>query len=135
MKRLWVDANVLLRFLTGEPEGLAERSARLMRRAESGEVRLVLSPLVVAEIVWVLKSFYGPSYADIARVVVPLLSADGIEIDQREIMIQAIELARDKNVDFLDAVLALQAVRNGETVCNFDKTDFKRLPAPWISPE
>jgi predicted nucleic acid-binding protein len=135
MKRLWVDANVLLRFLTGEPEGMAERSARLMQRAEAGEVRLVLSPLVVAEIVWVLKSFYGHSYVDIARVVVPLLSADGVEIDQREVMIQAIELARDKNVDFLDAVLALQAVRNGETVCTFDKTDFKRLPAPWISPE
>lgn len=135
MKRLWVDANVLLRFLTGEPEGLAERSARLMRRAEAGDVRLVLSPLVVAEIVWVLKSFYGHSYTEIARVVVPLLSADGVEVDQREVLIQAIELARDKNVDFLDAVLALQAVRNGETVCTFDKADFKRLPATWISPE
>lgn len=135
MRRLWVDANVLLRFLTGEPEGMAERSARLMRRAEAGEVRLVLSPLVVAEIVWVLKSFYGHSYAEIARVVIPLLSADGIEIEQRELMIQAIELARDKNVDFLDAVLALQAVRHHETVCTFDKADFKRLPAPWTSPE
>ncbi|RPH56265.1 type II toxin-antitoxin system VapC family toxin [bacterium] len=135
MKRLWVDANVLLRFLTGEPEGLAERSARLMRRAEAGEIRLVLSPLVVAEIVWVLKSFYGHSYTEIARVVVPLLSADGVEVEQREVMIQALELARDKNVDFLDAVLALQAERNGETVCTFDKADFKRLPATWISPD
>jgi predicted nucleic acid-binding protein len=135
VKRLRVDANVLLRFLTGEPEPMAERSARLMRRAEAGEILLILSPLIVAEIVWVLKSFYGHSCADIAGALVPLLSADGIEVEEREIMIRAIELARDKNVDFVDAVLALQAVRSGETVCTFDKTDFKRLPAAWTTPE
>lgn len=135
MKRLRTDANVLLRFLTGEPKNLAERSARLMRRAETGEILLLLSSLVVAEMVWVLKSFYHHSYADIARVLIPLLSADGIEVEDREIMIRALELARDKNVDFVDAVLALQAVRNGETVCTFDKTDFKRLPAQWTTPE
>lgn len=85
--------------------------------------------------VWVLKSFYGHSYADIAGVLVPLLSADGLDVEQREIMIRAIELARDKNVEFVDAVLALQAVQSGETVSTFDKTDFKRLPAAWTTPE
>lgn len=135
MKRLRVDANVLLRFLTGEPEDMAQRSAGLMRSAEAGEVLLILSPLVVAEIVWVLKSFYGHSYRDIAEVIVPLLSADGIEVAEREILIGAIELARDKNVDFADAVLALEAVQAGETVCTFDAKDFKRLPATWMSPQ
>jgi predicted nucleic-acid-binding protein len=135
VKRLRVDANVLLRFLTGDPEALAERAARLVHRAEAGEVLLLLSPLVIAEMIWVLKSFYQHSYADIARVMIPLLSADGIEVEEREIMIRAIELARDKNVDFVDAVLALQAVRDSEIVCTFDKTDFKRLPAQWTTPE
>jgi predicted nucleic acid-binding protein len=69
VRRLWVDANVVVRFLTGEPAAL----------------------------------------------------------------IQAIELARTKNVDFVDAVLALQAVRSGESVCTFDQ-DFKRLPAQGMSP-
>jgi predicted nucleic-acid-binding protein len=135
VKRLRVDANVLLRFLTGEPEDLAERAAGLMRSAEAGEVLLILSPLVVAEIVWVLKSFYRHSFWDIAEVLVPLLSADGIEVAEREILIGAIELARDHNVDFVDAVLALEAVRDGETVCTFDAKDFKRLPAKWMSPQ
>lgn len=135
MKRLRVDANVLLRFLTGEPKDLAERAARLMVRAERGEVVLVLSPLVVAEMVWVLKSFYHRSYEEIAEVLVPLLSAAGLEAEDREMLIEALELTRKRNVDFLDAVLALQAVRKSETVCTFDKTDFKRLPAEWISPD
>jgi predicted nucleic-acid-binding protein len=106
-----------------------------MVRAEQGEVLLVLSPLVVAELVWVLKSFYRHSYEDIAQVLLPLFSADGLEVEDRETMIRAIELARDRNVDFIDAVTSLQAARYGETVCTFDETDFKRLPGAWISPE
>jgi len=133
--RLRVDANVLLRFLTGEPESMAERASRLVRRAEAGEVLLILSPLVVAEMVWVLKSFYRRSAAEIAHVLVPLLSADGLEVQDREVLTGALELARDKNVDFADAVLALEAVRSGETVCSFDETDFRRLPAIWLPPD
>ena len=133
MTRLWVDANVLLRFLTGEPKELAGNAASLMGRAESGEVTLVVSPLVVAEVVWVLKSFYRHSLEDIAGVLVPLMSADGVEVEDRETLAQAIELARDKNVDFVDAALALHAARRGEPVCSFDG-DFKRLPVQWITP-
>lgn len=132
--RLWVDANVVLRFLMRNPEEQAERAAKLMSRAERGEVTLVLSTLVVAEIFWVLKSFYRHSLADIARVLVPLLSADGIESEDRERMIQAIELARDKNVDLVDAVLALQAAERDEPVCTFDESDFSRLPVSWRVP-
>ena len=134
MKRLWVDANVLLRFLTGDPKDMAAKAAGLMLRAEQGEILLVVSPLTVAEVVWVLKSVYRYSLAEITEVVVPLLSADGVFVEERELLIRALDLARDKNVDFADAVLALQAARRDEAVCTFDVTDFKKLPASWTSP-
>ena len=69
MTVFWVDANVLLRFLTGEPPQLAERALRLIQRAEQGEITLRLSPIVVAEVVWVLSSFYRYSRAQIAEVL------------------------------------------------------------------
>ena len=34
MTELWVDANIMLRLLTGDPPDLAERSLRLAERAE-----------------------------------------------------------------------------------------------------
>jgi predicted nucleic-acid-binding protein len=92
-----------------------------------------VSSLVIAEVIWVLKSFYRHSLEDIAGVLVPLMSADGLEVEDREILIQAVELARDENVDFVDAMLALQAARRSEPVCSFDG-DFKRLPVQWMSP-
>jgi len=36
---------------------MAKRSARLMAQAERGEVSLYVSLLVVAEVIWALKSF------------------------------------------------------------------------------
>ena len=113
---------------------MAAKAAGLMLRAEQGEILLVVSPLTVAEVVWVLKSVYRYSLAEITEAVVPLLSADGVFVEERELLIRALDLARDKNVDFADAVLALQAARRDEAVCTFDVTDFKKLPASWTSP-
>jgi predicted nucleic acid-binding protein len=135
MTRLWLDANVILRFLTGDPEALAQRAARLMTKAENGEVILFIAPLVLAEVIWVLKSFYRYPMTDIATTMLAFLAADGIETDEPELVILAVELARDRNVDFIDAYLAVQAARRDETVCTFDETDFKRLPVVWLTPE
>jgi predicted nucleic acid-binding protein len=134
MDTLWLDANVVLRFLTGDPPDLAERAARLMARADRGEVALYLSDLVLAEVVWVLGSFYRRTMAETAEVLVDLVSADGIKVDDRQATIRALELARDLNVDYIDAVLALDAAQADATVCTFDATDFKRLPARWMRP-
>jgi predicted nucleic acid-binding protein len=75
--RLWLDANVILRFLTKDPPEMAERSARLMAKAERGEVSLYIPLLVLAEVIWVLKSFYRYSMTAIAHVIIPLVSAPG----------------------------------------------------------
>jgi predicted nucleic acid-binding protein len=131
---MWIDANVLLRFLTGEPRDQAERARRLMERAEEGEVELYASELVLAEVIWVLSSFYRYSMAEIADVIVALVSAPGLRVEDRETTIRAVELSRDQNVDYIDAMLALQAAAHGEAVCTFDKSDFKRLPVEWQSP-
>lgn len=135
MSRLWVDANIILRFITKDPEEMAERAARLMVQAEAGEVSLYIAPLVLAEIVWVLKSFYQYAMAEIAEVLITLVTASGIEVDNRELTIRALESSRDLNVDYIDAYLAHQAAASGERVCTFDTTDFRRLPVDWITPD
>ena len=57
-ERQWVDANVIVRFLTKDSPDLSPRSLQLFRRAADGELVLRVTPLVVAEVVWVLGSFY-----------------------------------------------------------------------------
>jgi hypothetical protein len=57
-----------------------------------------------------------------------------IEVDNRELIIRTVELARDRNVDFANAYLALLAAERGEMVCAFDESGFRRLPVEWMVP-
>lgn len=122
----WVDANVLLRFLTGEPEDMAGRAANLLERAQRRELGLRVHAIVVAEVVWVLQSFYGYSRTEISGTLIPLLEEHGLRVEERRAVIRALAgMARD-NVDFADSLLAERARMRGEGVASFDR-DFKRL--------
>jgi predicted nucleic-acid-binding protein len=134
MTNLWVDANVLLRLITNDPTDLAERATQLALRAEQGEVTLRVSPLVVAEIVWVLNSFYKYSRAQVTETLIPLLTSEGILLAQSAQVIAALEQMASVNVDFIDAYLAEVSRREGEAVVSFDR-DFKRLNTSWVEPE
>jgi predicted nucleic acid-binding protein len=130
---LWLDANVLLRYLTDDPPLMAEQAAALLARAERGEVLLRVSPLVVAEVVWVMLSFYRHPKAQVAEVLISLLRADGLRADDGRQVIGALEAMAALNVDFVDAYLAEVARARGEAVCSFEQ-DFARLDVDWVSP-
>lgn len=55
----FADTNLFLRFLTQEPTDQAQAAERVLQRAAAGELVLVTTPLVFAELAWTLKSFYG----------------------------------------------------------------------------
>jgi predicted nucleic-acid-binding protein len=74
-----------------------------MAKAERGEGSLYISPLVLAEIIGVLDLFARYAMTAIAHVIISLVSAPGIEVDHRELIVRTVELARDRNVDFADA--------------------------------
>ncbi|HEY9707591.1 MAG TPA: type II toxin-antitoxin system VapC family toxin [Oculatellaceae cyanobacterium] len=134
MSELWLDTNILLRLITREPPDQAERALRLAEQAERGEVTLKLSPLVVAEMVYVLSSFYRYSRAEITQVLLPLVSAQGVDLQEADLVVAALESMARANVDFVDAFLAETARRQGEAVVSFDR-DFRRLGVAWIEPE
>ena len=129
----WLDANVLLRFLTGAPPDLAERVARILEEAQQGNVSLRVHPVVVAETVWVLESFYGYSKADISRVLIPLLEQPSLRVEGARSVIEALEAIAESNVDFADALLAASARSRGEGVASFNR-DFRKLDVEWREP-
>lgn len=133
MNELWVDANVLLRLITGDPPEMAQRALRLVEQAELGEVTIRLSPLVVAEMVWVLASFYRYPRTQIAEVLLPLVSARGVSLEEAEQVVAALDRMATANVDFIDAFLAETARCRGGAVASFDR-DFSRLGVDWVEP-
>jgi len=116
----YVDANVLLRFLVGDPPEMAEKTTVLMKAVERGETTLVVDDIIVAEVVWVLSSFYRHKAQEISTTLFELLSQDGIEVD--DAVLSALALYGNKGVDFVDALLATRMQRRGAgRVFSFDR--------------
>jgi predicted nucleic acid-binding protein len=121
MKRAFVDANVILRYFTKDPPDMAEASLKTFSAAQDGHMRLIITPIIVAEVVWVLESFYGYSKETIAVTITQFLYSDGLEVIDLNILIQALSVYHEKNIDFADALLAVSALSHGPTrIYSFD---------------
>ena len=132
MTTAWLDTNVVVRFLTQQPPPLARRAERLLAKAQAGEIALRLTPIVAAEIVWVLTTVYGREPAEVATALSALVRADGIVAEQHDTVLAALDLMRDQRIAFPDAFIAMAARQANEPVCAFD-SDFKRLGVQILS--
>ena len=128
MNKTYIDSNVILRYLTQDPPKMAEKALRLFTEAKKGRLSLLITPLTVAEVVWVLESYYGHSKKDISETLTQFLLCDGLEIESLDLMMGSLNLYQEKNIDFADAILASQALRKGPpSIYSFDH-HFNRIP-------
>lgn len=82
---------------------------------------MIVDDIVIAEVVWVLQSFYHHPVVDIAAVLRDFLLQDGIQAEEKTTLIQALTLYETKNVDFADALIAARMQERGiERVFSFD---------------
>ena len=100
---VFVDANVFLRYLTNDIPEQADAVDAFLDRAASGEIRLVTSVLVVAEVVWTLGSFYKRTKEQVRDAVLALCHTPGLTVEDADGLVQAAEWHAEKNVDFADA--------------------------------
>lgn len=131
---VWVDANVMLRYLLRDNEDMFNQAESLIKGAEAGDIRIRLASLTVAEMVWVLDSFYNLDRDRLVETLTSLITADGVVTDEKELMLKALADYHANNVDFIDAYLATRADFSGDPVATFDKKHFKRLRAKLYFP-
>ena len=55
-----IDTNLLVRYLINDDQKKADAVDNLLDRAIKGELKIVVPSVVIAELVWVLESFYQP---------------------------------------------------------------------------
>ncbi|MEO6202559.1 MAG: type II toxin-antitoxin system VapC family toxin [Nitrospirales bacterium] len=103
MTKFVVDTNVLLRFLTNADPVKAKRAETLFRQATKYQIQLIISLLVIAEIVWTLESFYHLGKTDIASKVETILNTPNLLCPEAEIIVMALDLYVQGNMDFIDA--------------------------------
>lgn len=120
-QRYLVDTNVLLRFLSGQPVKQAEAARRLFETAAAGEATLEVSPVIVAETLYTLISFYEVDRRLAAEKVLALLRRRGIKVRDADQVFGALRRLQLANVGFADAYLAAGAAEEGIPVASFDR--------------
>ena len=127
MARLLLDTNVIIRFLTGDHPTHSPRSRNLFVGAAKGDVTLVLTDLALAETAWVLESFYSLDRAEITAALKGIVESTGIEVQDKRILLSALQNFAETNVNFVDAYHAAVASAKSIGIVSFDR-DFDQFP-------
>ncbi len=120
----FVDANILVRHLTGDPPGQAKRATSFLRSAES----LILVDLVLAEVVYVLESVYAVERERVAELVRAIVGFPAIVVPDYALLLRALEIYEQYRIHFAESYLAACAEVSGVgVVASFDR-DIDRVP-------
>ncbi len=115
----FIDTNVLVRHLTGDPAELAARATAYL----GSERELFLADLVAAETVYVLESFYDAPRDEIAEALRSLVAFDSIVCVDPALLLRAIEVYETDRIDFAEAYLVACAESTGVgKVASFDRS-------------
>lgn len=125
---VFADTNLFLRFLTNDVPDQAKAVQQLLLQAAQGEVSLITTSLVIAEIVWTLESFYKETKENIQKLILSFLNTPGLNVDNGDLIVTALRWYVDKNIDFIDAYhAAWMEIHEITSIYTFDQNHFDRL--------
>ena len=115
----FVDTNILIRHLTGDPPGQATRATRFLAEADE----LFLPDLILAEVAYVLESFYEAPRPQVAASLRAVLAFPPITVVDADLAQRAVEVYDIHRLDFAEAYLVACAERSGiGVVASFDRS-------------
>ncbi len=114
----FVDTNVLIRHLTGDPPAQARLATRYLEQAD----QLLLPDLILAEVAYVMESYYQVGRLQVAETLRAILAFRAIRVVDGTLLQRAVELYEVHGLDFADAYLVACAERTGvRVVASFDR--------------
>jgi predicted nucleic acid-binding protein len=120
----FVDSNVLVRHLTGDPPDQAKRATQFLRGGDG----LILVDLVVAEVVYVLESVYEVERVRVAELVRAIVGFPAVAVPDEALLLRALEVYEQYRIHFAESYLAACAELSGVgVVASFDR-DIDRVP-------
>ncbi len=120
----FIDTNILIRHLTGDPPELAARATTFLEEADE----LLLPDLIVAEIVYVLESFYEVPVGEVASLVRSVMAFDAIRTLDSALLLRSLEVYSTHRIDFAQAYLVASAESSDlRDIFSFDRS-IDRVP-------
>ena len=109
----FLDTNIFIRFLTDDVPEKVDACEEIFKKAVEKQETLFTTELVIAEIVWVLESFYELPKNEIQNKVEKILNTPNLICPHKDLILSALILYSEKNIDYIDAYNALILKENG----------------------
>lgn len=103
MQGIFLDTNILLRYLTKDDEQKARSAFDLLIKVEQGEKKVITSSLVIFETIFTLQRFYRVPREQIRELILPIISLRGLHLAGKNVYYQAFEFYVTRNISFADA--------------------------------
>jgi predicted nucleic-acid-binding protein len=115
----FVDTNVLVRHLIGDPPKMAARATAYLQK----ESELLVADLIVAETIYVLESFYEVARPEISEAMRALIVMESVSVVDAPLLLRAVEIYEYDRLDFAEAYLIASAESTGVMqVASFDRS-------------
>ena len=99
----FIDTNIFIRFLTNDIPEKADACENLFREAAKKNESFFTTEMVIAEIIWVLESYYELPKKEVQEMVEKILITPFLFCPQKDLILNALSLYGDKNIDYIDA--------------------------------
>jgi len=133
--KVFVDSNIFLRYLLKDDEKQFAQAEAWIERAHRGELTLMVGPPVFFEIAWTLKRCKFKK-EEIIKALASLLATPNLIVSDREVAMEAVEIARETGVDFSDCYVAASARHGGaDCIVTFNRRHFVDLSVRLASLE
>ena len=119
-----LDTNVLVRYLTQDDVAQARKADALIAEAAASRDRCVIGPVVLCELVWVLRDAYETPKDELVTTLERILATQQFEILEKDRVREALEAYRMGRADFADCVIG---VTNQAAGCSETATFDRRL--------
>ena len=118
----FLDTNVILRYLTWDDSEKAKKVEGLFKRIAKGEESLYTTILVINEVMWALEKSYKLPKSEIIDYTKHILNTPNLHLEDKELLLEAINLYELENIDFIDAYNAIFMETKGiNSIYSYDK--------------
>ena len=121
MRKYYVDSNFFLRFILKDNLNQWRTANDYFKEAKLEKAKLVFLTETIIEIEYVLRKVYKLSRKIISKYLLTLISISYFEINDRELLRNALLYYVKKNIDFVDIIIFLKARSENAEVLTFDK--------------
>lgn len=126
MKQFLLDTNVILRYLTNDIPSQAEKVNNYLIKAKKSQIGIEVRKIIVIEVLFQLKNWYGLDRSEAADKLLTFFSPEWIGLEDKSLIFEALRIYKEKNIDFVDVILHLEAIKLGKSILTFDK-DFEKF--------